>query len=82
MQDSDKEAYQPDCPIAHDLINQLSAMVGHCDLLLERMPQDPALLNRALMIQKIAKSMAEQLGKLQCDLARIRITNNQKPSLV
>jgi hypothetical protein len=39
MQESRRNNYQPDCPLAHDLINQLAVIVGQCDLLVEKTPE-------------------------------------------
>ena len=67
--------YQLDCPLAHDLINKLTVIVGTCDLLVERTPENSPSLAQMLMIRNVARSMATDLGQLQCDLVRLR---NQK----
>jgi hypothetical protein len=60
--------YQPSCMLAHELVNQLSVIVGHCDLLEERTPEDSACLERLKAIRDVAKAMAQQLTQHQCDL--------------
>jgi len=58
--------------LAHDLINKLSVVVGRCDLLIAKMPEDSPLLQHVHSIQEIAKSMATDLVHFQDDLARSR----------
>ena len=70
--------YQPECAVAHDLINRLSAIIGHCDLLAGSTPPDSPSLERVLLIRHLAKLMAKDLGRFQCDLARLRETKHQK----
>jgi hypothetical protein len=80
MEKSSTEPYQPDCPLAHDLINKLAVIVGNCDLLVERMPENSPLWDRMLLVRDLAKSVGEELGHLQCDLARLRTINSPKAS--
>jgi nitrogen-specific signal transduction histidine kinase len=80
MEKSGKEPYRTDCPLAHDLINKLSVIVGNCDLLVERIPETSPLWNRMLLVRDLAKLVGEELGQLQCDLARSRIMDEQKIS--
>jgi len=75
MAESGSGKYQLDCPLAHDLINKLTVIVGTCDLLVERTPENSPSLAQMLMIRNVARSMATDLGQLQCDLVRLR---NQK----
>jgi len=75
MLESGSGKYQLDCPLAHDLINKLTVIVGTCDLLVERTPENSPSLAQMLMIRNVARSMATDLGQLQCDLVRLR---NQK----
>jgi nitrogen-specific signal transduction histidine kinase len=80
MEKSSNEPYQTDCPLAHDLINKLSIIVGNCDLLVERIPESSPLWNRMLLVRDLAKSVGEELGRLQCDLARVRTVADNKAS--
>jgi hypothetical protein len=74
MVEAGRVQYPPECPLAHDLINKLSVIVGQCDLMLEKTPEDSPVLKQMLLIRTMAKSVAAELGQLQCDLARLRDT--------
>jgi nitrogen-specific signal transduction histidine kinase len=78
MQQSNRDNYQLECPLAHELINKLSVIVGNCDLLAEKTPQDSPLFERMLLIRDMARSVAKDLGQIECDLVRLRATNNHK----
>jgi hypothetical protein len=82
MQTPKKNWYEPECPLAHTLINKLSAVVGHCDLLRQEIPEDSPLEDRIALVQGLAKSMAADLAEFQCELIRLRTTNDGKASLV
>ncbi len=75
MEESSRNNYQPDCPLAHDLINKLAVIVGHCDLLVEQTPENSPLFKETLLVRDLAKAVGSELGQLQCDLARLRNTN-------
>ena len=60
--------YRPSCILAHELINKLTVIVGHCDLLKENAPEDSHCLERLMQIREVAKSMAEELNSHQCHL--------------
>ena len=72
MPESGTGKYELDCPLAHDLINKLSVIVGTCDLLVEKAPEDSPALPQMLLIRNVARSMAADLGQFQCDLVRWR----------
>jgi len=80
MEKSSGGNYQLECPLAHDLLNKLSVIVGHYDLLEEETPGNSALQKRMLLIRSIAKAMAAELGHLQCDLVSSRKTKGKKVS--
>jgi hypothetical protein len=61
---------QIDCPLAHTLVNKLSVVVGNCDLLLEKTPQDSPLASRMKLIRDTAQSMAADLLEFQFDLEK------------
>jgi hypothetical protein len=84
MEETSRSNYQPDCPLAHDLINKLAVIVGQCDLLVEKTPKDSPLLKQTLLVRDLAKAVGSELGQLQCDLARLRTTNglDSKTSVV
>jgi hypothetical protein len=75
MEETSRSNYQPDCPLAHDLINKLAVIVGQCDLLVEKTPKDSPLFKQTLLVRDLAKAVGSELGQLQCDLARLRTTN-------
>lgn len=81
MRELDREKYRPECPLAHELINKLSVIVGHCDLLVEQVTERTPAFDRALLIRNLAKSVAEELGQLECDLIRLRNATAKKPTL-
>jgi hypothetical protein len=72
MAQSGTGKYELDCPLAHNLINKLSVIVGTCDLLVEKAPEDSPVRPQMLLIQNVARSMAADLGQFQCDLVRLR----------
>ena len=76
----DRENHKLECPLAHELINKLSVIVGNCDLLAENTPHDSPLLQRTLLIRDMAKAVAKDLGQLECDLVRLRSANELKAS--
>lgn len=79
MQVSSAERHQQmEPPLAHDLINKLSVIVGYCDLLVEKTPDDPSVQRQAQLIRSTARSMAADLARFQCDLVRLRTGNAQK----
>lgn len=78
MEQSGGGKYQPECPIAHDLVNKLSVIVGYCDLMVKTTPEDSPLLKQIQVVQGIAKSMVADLIKFQCELIRLRPAGNQK----
>jgi len=80
MQQSNQEKYKLECPLAHELINKLSVIVGNCDLLAESTPEDSPLLERTLVIREMAKAVAKELGQIECDLVRLRSASLSKTS--
>jgi hypothetical protein len=66
-------SYQPSCASAHDMINQLSNIVGNCELLRDELPKDAACSKRLRLIQDVAKSGAEELKSHQRILDRLSL---------
>lgn len=63
------EKYQPSCFLAHELVNKLAVIVGHCDLLEGYVPEDAQeCKNRIQAITELAKGMAEELSRHQCSI--------------
>ena len=65
--------------MAHGLVNKLSAIVGHCDLLKDRASEDLECQKRLDAIRSIAKSMADELHAHKCDLEVIAREAMKKP---
>jgi hypothetical protein len=68
MEKSNARNLQPACMLAHDLINRLAVIVGHCDLLTEDNPADSKCRKRLALIREIAYTAATELGEHQCHL--------------
>jgi len=66
VQNSNGKQYQPSCLLAHSLINKLSVIVGRCDLLKEKTPEESECYQRLMAIRDLAKSMAEEITQHQC----------------
>jgi len=66
--ESNTERYQPSCLLAHDLVNRLSVIIGHCDLLEEETEEDSGCAKRLRLIKEIARSIAKELNQHQCAL--------------
>ena len=71
--------YEPSCNLAHGLVNKLSAIVGHCDLLKDQAPEDSECQKRLAAIRSIAKNMADELHGHKCDLEVIAREAMKKP---
>jgi hypothetical protein len=54
--------------VAHDLINQFSDIIGHCDLLIEETEQGTEHARRLTLIRDIAKGAAKELAEHQRQL--------------
>jgi hypothetical protein len=63
-----KDRDQPACMVAHHLVNQLSAIVGHCDLLIEMTEQGTEQARRLAMIREIANTAVKELTEHQRQL--------------
>jgi light-regulated signal transduction histidine kinase (bacteriophytochrome) len=59
---SNGDKHQPSCLVAHDVVNKLSAIIGFCDLLKERVePHDSECAKRLGLIHDLAQSAAKEL---------------------
>lgn len=67
-ENSDVGRHQPMCNLAHALVNKLSVIVGSCDLLMVEMSGNATCFPRLETIRGVARSMAEELNRHQCDL--------------
>ncbi len=66
---SGRKRNQPACLVAHDLLNKLSAIIGHCDLLNEMTEQGTEYARRISVIRELADSAAKELAEHQRKLA-------------
>ncbi len=64
-----RERHQPACMVAHDLVNKLSDIVGHCDLLNEMTEQGTEYARRLAIIKDLAKSAAKELAEHERQVA-------------
>jgi len=83
VENVDLGKYRPSCNLAHGLINELSVIVGYCDLVMEDTPETSKCRMRLEKIHSIAKHMAEELQQHQCELEVIaREAANRRPTNV
>lgn len=68
MQQSDRMSVLPVCPLAHRLLDRLTVIVGHCELLIATSSATSVLPQRLQVIQEAAQSMAAELKDYQCEL--------------
>ncbi len=81
MEKSKARNLQPACMLAHNLINRLAVIVGHCDLLTEDSPTDSKCHKRLALIREIAYTAATELSEHQCNLdnlARSAVIESEK----
>jgi len=69
--------YQPICMLAHDLVNRLSVIIGHCDLMAEENPENFKLSQHLDAVREMAKSSATALKDHLCQLDAMRIGAGQ-----
>jgi hypothetical protein len=63
----------------HDLVNQLTVIVGHCDLLSDDLKQGSQSATRVVAIQEIGRGMAKELNEYQYRLSKsVRSVGMQK----
>jgi hypothetical protein len=78
--------HQPICNLAHALVNQLSIIVGCCELMRDEPDENPIRRQQLERIRSVAMEMARVLQRQQCDLrvllqeaARKPISSSQPP---
>ena len=74
MSNASPKCHHPICILAHDLVNDLSVIVGHCDLMLDVGQSDEQRAKHLSRIRQAAKSMADKLKHHQCQLASLART--------
>jgi len=72
MPDRGAEHYSPTCMLSHHFINQLSAIVGNCDILKDRSERaeapDPDCVRRLAVIRDIALALITEMRECAGDL--------------
>lgn len=74
--------HQPACLVAHHLVNKLSAIIGHCDLLSADAEQGTECAKRLALIHDLAKSAAKELTDHQREILQDRVAGAQNSVLV
>lgn len=69
MSESKRECHHPVCILAHELVNNLSVIVGYCDLSQDASQSEHQRDKYLAQIRETAKSMATKLLRHQCQLA-------------
>jgi hypothetical protein len=70
---------QPACQIAHNLVNKLSAIIGHCELVSTKAEQGTECAKRLVLIRDLAKSAAKELTEHQDQILQSRKEELQNP---
>jgi hypothetical protein len=81
MPESGAKPSKLECPLAHDLLNKLSIVIGHCELLVEDTENDSRIKTRVLLLRDVAASMAQDLKQFQCELIQLRISQGKNGSV-
>jgi len=76
MEKSNGLSVLPVCPLAHSLLDKLTVIVGHCELLAERSSEESVSSRHLLLIREAAQSMASELKDHQCE--HISLRNQQQ----
>jgi hypothetical protein len=72
METSNGGSVVPVCPLAHSLLDRLTIIVGHCELLSATGSADSPSSKHVRIIQQAAQSMAAELKDYQCELIALR----------
>ena len=62
------ERHEPACMVAHNMINTLSAIIGQCDLMKEKIGKDTEAAMRLATVHNLAQSAVKQLTEHQREL--------------
>ena len=65
-----------DMPLTHSLLDKLTVIVGHCELLAEAKSEDLASSRHLHLIRQTAQSMASKLKDHECE--HIALRNQQQ----
>ena len=72
--------FQPNCILAHGLINKLSIIVGYCDILHDEVEPGSHCEKKLQLIRETAEGMAELINHHQCDLEDLLFREGVKKS--
>jgi hypothetical protein len=64
-----KSRHEPECMLAHELIDNLANLIGHCDLLSDEMEAGPSFAKRVGIIQNAARRLVTDLIEHQHELS-------------
>ena len=67
----EKSPHEPECMLAHELIDKLANLIGHCDLLSEEMEAGLRFANRVGVIQNAARKLVRDLIEHQRRLSEV-----------
>lgn len=84
MEKSNGGPVLPVCMMLHDIVNQLSVIIGNCDLVIEKASADSDYINRLRVISETAHRVVKTMTKHQCELTGLlrtaRIVESAKPA--
>jgi hypothetical protein len=63
------EPHEPACMVAHNMVNILSDIIGHCDLLSEKIEQGTEAARGLATVRDLAESAVKQLTEHQQEIA-------------
>ena len=66
--------------VANNLLDKLSVIVGHCELMPEQAALDPEILKRLRLVQQVAQSMADDIHKYQSQIDAVTRDADAKAS--
>jgi len=69
MSDSNVGCYEPACLLAHRLVDKLSVIIGHCDLVSEEVEAGSECAKHLGMIHSVAAEMAKELSVHHCQVS-------------
>jgi hypothetical protein len=73
--------HQPSCMLAHEIINKLAVIAGHCDPVTERVPGEAKHARRLGTIREVDKGIAGTLREHQCEFEiTMRETISKRPA--
>jgi len=68
MEKSNSGPVIPVCMLLHDLINDLSVIIGNCDMASQELPANSKSASRFKVIAETARRMIREMKNHQCEL--------------